>query len=988
MLFAAATLSARADYASTLMSHGPVAYWRFDETSTSPPLYTITNYSSIGPALTGYGVGTVNSGQPGIVGNSARFSNPANAVGALFSKIDVPWNAPMNPAPPFSIEFWARPNALGMDATGSCPLENFDPNFSGSSRAGWNFYLNNIGRWQFRLGNRNGFTAISGTNGNASVGVWQHIVATWDGVTANLYANGLLIGSAAVALSSWSNNPQSFLRMGGTPLSGTNGVGPLTSASSNNGNRGYDGWLDEVAIYSNVLSTSIINAHYQAAATNNAGYHAQILSDNPVGYWELEEPAATSPNPATFPIASNLGSLGAIADVTNMWGALANQAGPGYSGLGGSLDRAVFFDGDNGFCQVKNATGLHFGNTISLVAWVKPAQKDFFRNIIAHGFTSGGAETFLRISRGDGGGFGDGNYYEIGSSDGSFYDSALFPMPPGDIGNWVFLAGTFDGAHWNLYRNGQLVSSLTNLTPGDTGAIDVTGPWTIGSRQVDANFTGQEYSFGGSIDEPAIFTNALSPSDVAALWAAAQAPPIITAAVQNPGTVFSGSNLNFSVWADGSPTLSYSWTTSGIFTGVTSTNYSISNIQQGTYTVAVVVTNAYGTNSSSVTFNAVNAAPSISVQPVSTTRIVGYPFNFSATASGAAPLTYYWKLGNSVVQSGTASNYAATASLANAGTYTVVVSNVTGITVTSTPAILTVNPVPGNYGGAVVASGPMAFWRLDETNGAIAHDQIAGNDGTYLNAALGQLPGYSVLDSNETAVAFSGLNSYVRISGTAINFTGHTNFTLEAWVKADPGVIDYSTILVKGIGYEGTTHTEQFNLDVDNGVYRFYVANGLSLKQAVATQGPNGNWQHIAAVYDDQNTLGGGSNMYIFVNGVQQGSGSVLTNGLNTTTSPMSIGSKRFGDDPNYAGTFNGLTSQVAVYHTALSASTIRSHYLAATTLPPVTIEDIGGGRIRVSWSLGTLQTAPTALGPYTPLQVTSPWTNLALGTWFYRARL
>src|SRR5262249_13105565 len=127
----------------------------------------------------------------------------------------------------------------------------------------------------------------------------------------------------------------------------------------------------------------------------------------------------------------------------------------------------------------------------------------------------------------------------------------------------------------------------------------------------------------------------------------------------------------------------------------------------------------------------------------STTRIAGFPFNFSVTAGGTPPLTYYWKLGNTLVQSGSSSNYLAIAGLASAGTYTVAVSNVTGVTVTSTPAILTVNSVSGGYAGAVAASGPIAFWRLDETNGLIAHDQIAGNDGTYLNATLGQLPSYS-----------------------------------------------------------------------------------------------------------------------------------------------------------------------------------------------------------------------------------------------------
>jgi hypothetical protein len=1015
MLLVAAASSAQADYASTLLSHSPVAYWRFDETVSSPAPYVLANSGTVGNAGDAYALITVTNGVTGKVGNAIRLINPKTggnkATAHAETRADVFWNKGLN-SPNFTVEFWAQPSAHVFDAssydgTGACPISNFNPNNYPGGRVGWIFYLVPTGKWNFRLGLTSGYAVnLLATNGNATAGTWQHIAATYDGSTVRLYANGVQIGSVAssAALTGWVPNTGSFLRFGAAPLSGDEQ--PTTSDGiymppfnqnangSTSGNRGFDGLLDEVAIYTNALPASTIAAHYDAATTNTAGYDAQILADNPAGYWNFDESTVTPPSPLAITSLANVGSLGSAADATNFWGAVTAQPGSGYAGFGGA-NRTLSLDGEMGYVAIKDAPGLHISNSITLMAWVKPAARDYNKNIIAHGWDPFGAETFLRITKGDGD--GSGYYYEIGACDGealNFYASAQTAIPDGDLGNWVFLAGTFDGGSWKLYRNGVLAATFASTN----GAVDVTNAWTIGARApytwVSSGVTTPPYfagyNFAGSIDEAAIFTNALSAADILALYSAAEVPPVFTRTLQNPGTVFSGSNVNFSVWAEGSPALGYLWTTNGISTGVTATNYLISNIQQGTYTVAVVVTNAYGTNNSSVTFNAVNAAASISVQPLSTTRIAGFPFNFSVTATGTPPLTYYWELGNNVVQAGTASNYTATASLANAGSYTVVVSNVTGITVTSTPAILTVNPVPGGYGGAVVASGPIAFWRLDETNGSIAHDEIGGNDGTYLNVTLGQLPGYSVLDSNETAVAFNGLNSYVRISGTAINFTGHTNFTLEAWVKAPAGLANESTIMVKGVGSTGTPHSEQFDVDVYNGVYRFYVASSVyaPINEVDATQGPNGGWQHVVAVYDDQNALGAGSNMYIFVNGVQQGSGPVLTNGLNTTTSPMSIGSKQFGSDPDYAGTFNGLVSQVAVYAKALDASTISNHYVAATTLPPVAIQSIGGGKIKVSWSLGTLQSAPSVLGPYTNMPVTSPFTNTASGTTFYRAKL
>jgi len=222
LVTAAAVMPARADYQSTVQSYGPIGYWRFDETVASPPLNLISNLSSLGSIANGVCVDNPVKAQPGIIGNCIQFIN-ASSVGDCGTKIDIPWNAALNPHPPFSVEFWAKPNTLSADSTGYCPLSNFDPNDGGASRAGWLIYNNSAGRWQFRLGNRGGYAGIlTATSGNANPGVWQHIVVTWDGATANMYANGALIGTTPVSPGTWVDNPQTFIRIGGTPLNGNN----------------------------------------------------------------------------------------------------------------------------------------------------------------------------------------------------------------------------------------------------------------------------------------------------------------------------------------------------------------------------------------------------------------------------------------------------------------------------------------------------------------------------------------------------------------------------------------------------------------------------------------------------------------------------------------------------------------------------------------------------------------------------------------------
>src|SRR5207237_5899104 len=173
----------------------------------------------------------------------------------------------------------------------------------------------------------------------------------------------------------------------------------------------------------------------------------------------------------------------------------------------------------------------------------------------------------------------------------------------------------------------------------------------------------------------------------------------------------------------------------------------------------------------------------------------------------STPLSLQWKTNGVAIPGATATNYSDIASAALSGvSFSCTASNEANPAVNSTAVTLTVLPVPGGYAGSVINDNPTAYWRLGEASGSVAHDYFNGNDGTYFATALGQ-PGYSAIDS-DTAAAFSGLNSYAgNISGTSVNFQGHRNFSLEAWVNAPEGQTDEATVIAKGIGSSGTTAT-------------------------------------------------------------------------------------------------------------------------------------------------------------------------------------
>ncbi|MEI2725305.1 MAG: LamG-like jellyroll fold domain-containing protein [Verrucomicrobiota bacterium] len=87
-------------------------------------------------------------------------------------------------------------------------------------------------------------------------------------------------------------------------------------------------------------------------------------------------------------------------------------------------------------------------------------------------------------------------------------------------------------------------------------------------------------------------------------------------------------------------------------------------------------------------------APNILSEPASQTVAVGADATFSVTAGGTAPLSYQWQFNGTNLAGATASSFTRTnVQLGDAGDYAVMVSNSVG-TITSSNAVLTVNPPP------------------------------------------------------------------------------------------------------------------------------------------------------------------------------------------------------------------------------------------------------------------------------------------------------
>ncbi len=161
-------------------------------------------------------------------------------------------------------------------------------------------------------------------------------------------------------------------------------------------------------------------------------------------------------------------------------------------------------------------------------------------------------------------------------------------------------------------------------------------------------------------------------------------------------TVPLGTALSFTVSAAGTAPFSYQWMKNGVtIVGATAATFQIPDAQAGDAgSYSVQVSNSAGTVTSSAAQLTVLLPPTITQQPVGQSVLSGTRVDFTAQASGSAPLQFQWYRDGILLAGATSTTFSLpSASLTDAGSYTVAVSNGAGST-TSLPAQLSVSPPP------------------------------------------------------------------------------------------------------------------------------------------------------------------------------------------------------------------------------------------------------------------------------------------------------
>jgi len=252
----------------------------------------------------------------------------------------------------------------------------------------------------------------------------------------------------------------------------------------------------------------------------------------------------------------------------------------------GEVGQAFQFDG-TGYVDVPTSGALN-SYPITMMAWINTTDAGDVGDAIFNKYFNGSYNGYNLVVEG---GHVWAAYFV---ANGDYVYAGDPGIDGGEVsdGNWHHVAFTVDSSGGKVYLDGSLHNSLAwTGTPGPT---TTTHDLLIGKYDTFSP------NFVGLIDEPAIFSRALTQAEIQAVYSAGSAGmcrrPKITSEPQSQ-VGYLDQSVQFSVGAvPSSPPLSYQWQTNGAaLPGATNQTLVLTNLQisnAGAY--SVIVMNSYG----------------------------------------------------------------------------------------------------------------------------------------------------------------------------------------------------------------------------------------------------------------------------------------------------------------------------------------------------------------------------------------------------------
>jgi hypothetical protein len=627
---------------------------------------------------------------------------------------------------------------------------------------------------------------------------------------------------------------------------------------------------------------------------------------------------------AYYKFDNNGSNYGTFEDVSFSADAYANTT-DGYIGGGLSLD------GTGDYVSTTNTFEIKGSQNRTVAFWAKAGDAAGTDSILSWGDTTSGGD-FRPILRATGHG-GDQNELQVAVSSGNRIWTLVHA-----VGEWVHVVVVTGGTSTSnlvAYGNGEELSIKSTAARGlDTGSSKLY----IGARNDATNL------YNGELDEVAIWNRSLGSEEIIDLfrlrnetyyWKAVadnstatnttdiqqflvgESPTVSLNSPDDTSTESTSNSIDFNFTATQKTVALGTCTLYHNASGTFDANESVASVSSGTLTnITITISNnviawnvkcgdengnaAFATSNRTLTIDvATNTAPNPPIlnSPINNTKDSG--------RSALLNVTLIDPDGDSM----NVSIYGDNSSVSSLLYFGENIANGTTITYNWSDPVHTTSEV-----------GLVALYHLDTG----VNDSLSNHNGVLTGA-----------DLNKTGGKFGGAYQFVtensdriEISDSADFSMANHNISLEAWFKgASFPSSQRNWIITKGksSNYEWALYVDTLTSSDPNLVWVIWSSAGSELGRATgSTTLSTGTFYHVAATFDIVN-----DDMYLYLNGVEDGSDTSGTVTPSDTSSEVWIGGREDGGTKY----FNGTIDEVAIYNKTLSAAEIADNFrLAADT--------------------------------------------------------
>ncbi len=805
-------------------------------------------------------------------------------------------------------------------------------------------------------------------DGNDYVGIGQHLtdvktVGFW--IKPNSTTGGLinLSSSAYISVSSGTVSATGFTSptiyingQTGTTLTNNNwqfveittGTGITADAVTiGKANNTYtSGFIDEVRIYDYARSAAQVKTDYNArgslkgaeAVLSATTSNSEALSEGLVGYWKMDESSWAGAAGEVIDASGNSNNGTAVGGATTAAGKFGN---------GGT------FDGTGDYATVTDADSLDFGTgNFTTAFWINQSS-----------FTAGNKYAYdkgyyMAGVNGHGSQTGSDGKIMFKVSEGTALIDSLTANTAFSTGTWYHVVEVYNKTtlKQQIFINGSLDNTGTIINTASTNLNN--------SRNLMlASWTGGGLLMTGKLDDFRIYSRALSPAEVRALYNWAPGPVAhwsfdegsgalaqdksgngytgtITGATWTNGKY--GKGLNFAATNKVAATLSQP---NGLAQNLTYEAWirlnDLSGSTQNNHYTIVRKENPH------FTFLYRGGASSLAVyygtffQGNSVTWTAKTWYHVAFTYDGSTQQYNFYRdginIGSGTVALGT---YSASTSIHNLGYYADgegmrgQMDDVRVYRYARTPDQIKEDmlgdhvAVTAAGGAASTAIGggrpaaPLAYYKFNEGYGTTANN--SGSVGSTLNGTLTSMSSPATATSGWTnsgklgkGLVFDGSNDYVIMNASSI--FSPTNVSVSTWFKTTTAA---GSVLLRnrGLGYGLEIGNYVSGADAGKITFWIYDATSTLYKATSTTTYNDNNWHLATGVYN-------GSTVNLYVDGKSVASAAAGT--ISYSGNVLGI-----GRDADYAsGYFSGQLDDVKIYNYALSEDEVKLDYNQGSAL-------------------------------------------------------